>query len=289
MRRRKSSIGDINFKDWTYKTKLNHHESVGSVLRVEAISVACGGKYAHEIETFLISTRAHHKEHIYLIADKKAEEIALKTMEEYSIDDVTILVIDDKYERMVGSICRNVISHDSYWSHIWIYAKLDMLRRALSVNSGRGVLLLDCDIILNSRISEEWDADLVMSAHSLSDPGREIYQRQGFYNAGMVLTNRVGIVNDWINLYLEGGANSFYEQKCLQTLGTRWVCDVFSENHNFGKWRREDLFISKRKVRSFHLHLDENIIYPEQKSNIMFAQEAFERNKQKLLLEKSEK
>lgn len=286
--RRSSKPQQPQFKDWTYRTKLNHHSFGGSALSVDVICAACGGKYAYEIETFLISTRAHHKEPIYIITDKKGEEIANKTIEEYLLDDVNIFVIDDEYEARVKKVCKKVISHDSYWNHVWIYAKLDILKRALIENPKKGVLLLDCDIILADRVDGSWDADAVLSAHSLSAPLREGHNKYGFYNAGMFLTNRVAVVNDWMNLYTDARPGSFYEQKCLEDISSRWVCEVFPECHNFGKWRREDLSISGRKVRSFHLHLNEFVMYPEQPGNIRLANETFLRNKEKLVLENSQ-
>lgn len=272
------------FRNWTFESQLNQIPFHGMPLKVEAFACACGGKFVWEIENFLCSVRAYYKNRIYIITDEDGKKEIDRVSEKYEFTNIIILkVIDDDYINNVERKTKNVIAHDKYWSAVWIYAKLDVFRMAIieenKTNVNNGVLLLDSDIILNSRIDEEWDADLVMSCHGLSTPRKPNYSSFGFWNAGFVLSNKKGVAIQWIRNFLQAGPNSFYEQKCMEKLCEKWVTEIFPEQHNFGKWRRENLERSLRPVKSFHLHIGENIIYPEQPEFHKQAEESLQGNK----------
>lgn len=259
---------DKPFQNWTYSTKLDHHPMYGPAFGVDAIACACGGKFVNEIETFLTSVRAHHNEKIYLLTDKSGEIEINRVIDLYKFENITIWPdVDLSYSKKVERLTKNIKSHSNYWSITWIYAKIDVMTRALAEEVGAGVLLLDSDIILNERIEDKWRANLVLSAHSLSVPLRDSHKTYGFWNAGMIAMNRLAVANDWMRLFLNGGSETFYEQKPLEEMSKKWVTETFKESHNFGKWKREDLAMSRRKVSSFHLHSNEGQMYPEQVYN----------------------
>lgn len=277
MRRR---APQINFPAWTQDTKVTLHSWNKKKLKVEAFACACGGKFAMEVDTFLVSVRAHHSETIYLLTDKQGAKNARATIEHYEFENIVIFEeIDEDYAKKVEKLAKNIASHSNYWSITWIYAKLDVFLRACEAESGKGVMLLDGDIILNRPIVEEWEATAVLSAHSLTRPMRKNYDTYGFWNAGMVLTNNRSFVKNWINLFLKAGAGSFYEQKCMEELASKWVIDSFPESFNMGKWRREDLALSKRDVASFHLHWNEGDQFPEQPFTHKLAKRAIMDNR----------
>lgn len=281
------------FQDWTIRTKLNHVSLTDAEmpLSASAFCCSCGGKFVNEIETFLTSIRAFHDNHIYMLTDKAGEKEINRVKEKYKFENITVFAeVDENYVSNVKKRAKRIKSHNGYWSVTWIYAKLDIFERALAAEekkrrenefkTPRGVLLLDSDIILCKEIDEKFDADLVLSAHSLTDPLRKSHNTYGFYNAGMILASYPSIARHWMKIFLEGGENTFYEQSILEDLTKKWVCDVFSENHNFGKWRREDLAMSRRKVRSFHLHANEDEMYPEQPFNHKMAFNQADKNKE---------
>lgn len=254
-----------SFPRWTEDTKVSLHSWDKKNVKVDAFACACGGKFAMEVETFLLSVRAHHDENIYLLVDKSGARVANATIEKYSLENVIIFEeIDEEYSKRVEKLSKNIATHNNYWSITWIYAKLDVFLRAIQAEKGKGVILLDGDIILTKPITQEWESTAVFSAHSLTKPMRKNYETYGFWNAGMVLCNNPSFVKHWMKLFLDGGPNSFYEQKCMEDLASKWVIDVFPESFNMGKWRREDISMSGRSVSSFHLHHNEGDQYPEQ-------------------------
>lgn len=239
-------------------------------LSVEVVMTVCTQELAHELESWLPSAAFHHPEaRLYVVGDypacQKAREVAVAYGVVNRVFPLPLLGGDGL--AIAGERCRGVAKIHRYWRADVIWWKLEGLRQVLSrFEVGKGVLLTDCDITFAGTVRESWvGVDVVLSPfywvhfdHKVRHPVDGVMplaQRDGYFNAGYLLTRRVEVAEYWMELY-ESGVGGFYEQKCLERLPGKFACDYFSPLHNWGKWRRE---VPRDGVVSIHFH-DRDVI-----------------------------
>lgn len=226
----------------------------GSPLRVGAIMTICTEKLAHEIDSWMATAAVHHpKAKLYVVGDYPACDHAYGRAVQWNLTHrfVRLPLLAGDGLRQARERCRRVATIHSYWKEDIIWWKIEGLRRVLSEfeANGDGVLLTDSDITFTGAVAEEFPhADVVLSPfhwaifdHRVRHPRDGVMplpQRDGFFNAGYLLTRRPEVAEAWLDLY-ERGVGGFYEQKCLEELPRRFACDYFGVAHNWGKWRRE--------------------------------------------------
>jgi hypothetical protein len=229
----------------------------GRTLRIEAITIACGGDLGQEMEVFLgqVAFWAPHLP-VFLLTDKAGARRA-KSLK--SPLDLTIEILSSEELTVLGESAMIPEPYMQRWSKPWIGAKLEALRRAVALWPGRGVLLCDSDLVLDGRITELiWaDCHAVFSKHvgphCLPMVSPDVF---GHYNAGLLLTDQPGLVERWIEMY-RMGVVGFFEQKALEHLSREWVVDTFPATWNWGMWRAraEDINETGRRPAILHAHI----------------------------------
>lgn len=218
-------------------------------LRIEAIAVAAGGDSAEELPQFVEVTRFFHPEiPLYVLTDREGRERLIEAGLAGEIE-----VLDEIGEAELDALSGEAKDHGGRWSKPWIGAKIEVLSRAVR-HFNLGVLLCDADLLLTRRLDPiRWEADLVLSTHQgpLCDVTAPL--SHGYFNAGMVLTRDLEIVERWREMYREG-RGSFYEQQCLEDLSREFVTDHFPASWNWGYWRMEPLDESARRPEILHGH-----------------------------------
>ena len=141
------------------------------------------------------------------------------------------------------------------WSKGWIGVKLENYRRAIE-RFKCGVLQCDSDFVFTRSLPNiNWQADVVLSTHCGPLVRQDVPQAHGYFNAGLILTDRPFVAEEWIKLYQEG-YGGFYEQKLMERFAAKWVVDLFPSDWNWGPWRHhEDIKFNGRVPAIIHAHV----------------------------------
>jgi len=234
-------------------------------LIADAIVTVCTKELAHELREFLPSVNvAFPRARIFVATDISAAELRALCESLHLTEKVTRipLRIAEARKRI-----RKVSTVSDYWNKEYIWVKLDALQRVQERLPDSGILMLDCDITFAAPFERHFFGDVVLSPfywgnlqmQTHADPADSskgcvpIWERDGLFNAGMLLTRSADFCRWWKETY-ESGEFGFYEQKCLDQVPRLFHADYFSPLHNFGKWRFESPW---QEVRSYHYHLRE--------------------------------
>jgi len=230
--------------------------TAGVPLRIKSIACVCGDDSVEEAELMVTSLRAWNATiPVLLLTDEVNKDEAKDRMARFEQVYVDVVAASqfDKIKSTLSGVARHPAG---VWSVEWISLKMEVVHRALK-RFGRGVLLVDADIIFTSRIPPlQWDADLVMSRHVGPAAPRDPLREAGplTFNAGMVLFGHHKVVDRWKQMFVTG-VGGFYEQGCLPDLAREFVSDELPADWNWGFWRSEDLRASGRVPSSLHIHL----------------------------------
>lgn len=221
-------------------------------LRIEAFAVAAGEDSVDEIPVFFETLDFHYPDaRVYFLTD----EAGAKKFGTLDLDcEVYVDVISQEDQEALSEKV-TCVDHGERWSRRWIACKLEALRRAVE-KWECGVLFCDSDLVFTQRLPDlSWDADLVLSSHTGPHWPNVTPAFHGFWNAGILLTNHLDIVDRWIELYRRG-EGTFYEQHLLEKLAGEYVTDTFPSAWNWGGWRwSEDLSKSGRVPPILHCHI----------------------------------
>lgn len=225
-------------------------------LRVDAFCLVATAALLPEARRCVEAIRRHHPQHpILLVCDEgvgaMARDLARSGMRGLTIFDV----MTPATLQAAAQDCEAVTQHGAgYWKADVIWFKVWAWGQAMALWPGRGVLLLDSDVLVMRTIYEQYDADVVLSPFHWWDPSQPVVAAHGLYNAGYLLGRHPGAAVDWMSWYT-GGIGGFYEQKCLELLPAAYRCDFFGRAHNWGIWRKETPQ-PRDKVASVHIHLE---------------------------------
>lgn len=230
--------------------------TAGIPLHIKSIACVCGDSCVEEAELMVTSLRAWNATiPVLILTDEINEDEVKDRMSRF--DQVYVDVIAASHFAKIKSTLADVARHVAgIWSVEWISLKMEAVHRALT-RFGRGVLLVDADIIFTGKIPPlQWDADLVLSRHVGPAAPRDPLREDGplTFNAGMILFGHHEVVDRWKQMFLMG-VGGFYEQGCLPDLAREFVSDELPADWNWGFWRSEDLRASSRVPSSLHIHL----------------------------------
>lgn len=230
--------------------------TVGAPMHIKSIACVCGDNCVEEAELMVTSLRAWNASIPVLILTDEINEGEVKDRMS-RFDQVYVDVIATSHFAKIKSTLADVARHvAAIWSVEWISLKMEAVHRALT-RFGRGVLLVDADIIFTGKIPPlQWDADLVLSRHVGPAAPRDPLREAGplTFNAGMILFGSHDVVDRWNQMFLTG-VGGFYEQGCLPDLAREFVSGELPADWNWGFWRSEDLRDSGRVPPSLHIHL----------------------------------
>lgn len=235
-------------------------------LSVGAIVAVATHEVADDLDRLLVTAQYHMPNiPLHLACDAEAAKHARALANTYGLDNVAVhewLTPDGL--AFAESRVQRVTSHNDYWKPAPIWWKLEALRNIVRLyNGNRGVLLVDSDIVFARPVAEAFtNVDTVLSPFFWPDPTLRvarsphdatpvpIAERDGWHNAGYLLTRSSAVCEAWLDLY-ERGVGGFYEQWILGYLPGLTATDVFGTAHNWGQWRRE---IPREDVVSLHIH-----------------------------------
>ena len=235
--------------------------TAGVPLRIKSIACVCGDNCVEEAELMVTSLRAWNATIPVLILTDEINEGEVKDRMS-RFDQIYVDVVEVGQLAEIKSNLADVARHAAgLWSVEWIALKMEAVYRSLT-RFGRGVLLVDADIIFTGKIpSLQWDADLVLSRHVGPAAPRDPLREAGplTFNAGMILFGHHKVVDRWKQMFLTG-VGGFYEQGCLPDLAREFVSGELPADWNWGFWRSEDLRASGRVPSSLHIHLADGAI-----------------------------
>lgn len=226
-------------------SKANKHQ-----MGIAAITTVCTRELYHELEEFLPSARvAFPDKPIIVWTDVKDATTAVDNVSFRYFDPATLTLHTE-----------NVVTHASYWHPEAIHQKISGLRQVVrDYPGGDGVLLVDCDVTFRQGFERLFYGDVALSPFYwgrrdvVVEGGRLLQQRDGEFNAGMLVTRSLDFCDWWMQAY-ESGMGGFYEQGCLDAVPANFTTDYISPLHNFGKWR---FAAPHRHIRSYHQHARE--------------------------------
>jgi hypothetical protein len=108
--------------------------------------------------------------------------------------------------------------------------KAEIIKIALQESSD--TLLLDCDIVFFQPINNiDKTKNIALSPHYVK---KENTDEVGYYNIGIMWTNNIEVVNDWI---FYTNKSRYYEQASLEDLAKKYSFQEFGKEINFMPWR----------------------------------------------------
>ncbi len=238
-------------------------------IRLTTIITICTKDLIHELVEFVPSAR-HAFPDLKIVVFTDDVNLAEEILKEYRITNICFKQID------LNDACYKITNVDNisqYWKKEPIWFKLKSLKDEVILANGEGVMLCDCDITFKRGFSRAFFGEVVLSPfywgdrHLETREGDSLKDRDGEFNAGMIITNSVEFCDWWIESY-ENGLGGFYEQKCLDYAPKLFEVDYIGPEHNFGKWRFR---VPKDHVSSFHYHVREKAL---NKINIFIKLEA---------------
>ena len=263
-------------------------------LSIDGAVVAMDSGVLPDLEPLLVTwTYFTGGKPISVYCDLAVDEEITKLKNKYDMPEVRSFVsINKESLQSARSELKNLTNQDDYWKPDIIMWKLKALKQEVERVGGKGVLLLDSDIVFCDDPSETFtECEAVLSPFYWDDPFKKItdvydgrrkciVERDGFYNAGYLLTSNLELVEFWINLYREG-VGGFYEQWCMGKIPQKYRTQVFSTLHNHGIWRASE---PPSNVKSVHIHQVTPSITRENYSIYRTAELSFVKAKQAIKL-----
>ncbi len=263
-------------------------------LSVDSAVVAMDSGVLPDLEPLLVTwTYFTGGKPISVYCDEIVESEIIKLKDKYDMPSVNAFkTITTESLSLARAELKNLTNQSDYWKPDIIMWKLMALKQEVERLEGKGVLLLDSDIVFCSDPSESFtECDAVLSPFYWDNPFKKItdvydgrrkciVERDGFYNAGYLLTSNPDLVEFWIDLYREG-VGGFYEQWCMGKIPQKYRTQVFSTLHNHGIWRGSE---PPSNIKSLHIHQITPIVTQENYSIYSAAELSFTEAKNSILL-----
>jgi len=213
----------------------------------------CTSNCAFELVGLLLSLSIFHTNaNIYIISDNETKKIIENITPQPRLNIHWVIELDEykglnrfkmEQQNIFGTFLKN---------------KMKIMREALKYN--KDVLLLDTDIIITDVIDDiNENKEVGLSRQYISE---EFIQKTGKYNAGMLWTNSIDVVNNWENII--DNDNHCPEQINMIEL-TKHDYFEFPENYNFQCWRMIIADEPKEKIASYITSKPNDALYYKDK------------------------
>jgi len=235
-------------------------------LRVDALVCVATREVAGDLARLIPTAQYHMPERpLHIVCDAETGNYARAICTPLGLDNVIAHEwLTAESLAMATSRLRRVVEHSDYWKPAPLWWKIEGLRRIVRhYNGNKGVLMVDSDIVFAAPVTDSFvGVDTVLSPFHWPDPNLKVQrspqdktmipiaERDGWYNAGYLLTRSSAVCDAWLDLY-ERGVGGFYEQWILGHLPGLCRHDIFGTAHNWGQWRRE---VPREDVVSLHIH-----------------------------------
>ena len=178
-----------------------------------------------ELIGLLLSLSIYHtNETIYLIVDTKTKQ-AIENMTPKPKLNIKYFIELDDYDGMN----RDIMVKNNCWSKFQMM-KANIMKKTL--NDYKDTLFLDSDIIIMNKINDiDKNKDIGVSPQFVK---KNILEKTGFYNGGMLWTKHNSVPDDWINYT---NKSRYFDQASIEDLVNKYSFFEFNENYNFQAWR----------------------------------------------------
>ena len=222
-------------------------------MKPSSFCALCTSNCAFELVGLLLSLSIFHTNaNIYIISDNETKKIIENITPQPRLNIHWVIELDEykglnrfkmEQQNIFGTFLKN---------------KMKIMRDALKYN--KDVLLLDTDIIITDVIDDiDENKEVGLSRQYISE---EFIQKTGKYNAGMLWTNSIDVVNNWENII--DNDNHCPEQINMIEL-TKHDYFEFPENYNFQCWRMIIADEPKEKIASYITSKPNDILYYKDK------------------------
>lgn len=190
-----------------------------------SFSTLCTKSAAFELVGLLLSLSIYHTDAtVYIVSDTETK----KEIEQMTpIPKLTLVwfIELDKY----SNYTRSQMEQMGIWSEFQMY-KASVLEYALQKQSDS--LLLDSDIIITGIIDDiDISKPLGVSPHYMR---KDITDKYGYYNGGMIWVQDGNIVKDWREFTK---MSRYYDQASIEDLAKKYPHFCFGSNYNIQGWR----------------------------------------------------
>ena len=195
------------------------------MVKPSSFSTICTSTCAFECVGLLLSLSVFHpNETIYIMCDTKTKQTIDEMTPRPKLNMVFLVELDEYsgYDR-IQMVARDL------WSQFQM-TKSRVIAKALELE--KDTLLLDSDMIVTGAIDDIDDTkDLGVSPQFLR---KEILDKTGIYNGGMLWTKNKDLPSDWIR-FTEN--SRYYDQASIEDLVAKYSHFEFGENYNVQCWR----------------------------------------------------
>lgn len=222
-------------------------------MKPSSFCTVCTSNCAFELVGLLLSLSIFHTNaNIYIISDIETKKIIENITPQPRLNIYWVIELDDykglnrlkmEQQNIFGTFLKN---------------KMKIMREALKYN--KDVLLLDTDIIITNVIDDiDENKEVGLSRQYIRE---EFIQKTGKYNAGMLWTNCIDVINKWENII--DNDNHCPEQINMIEL-TKHDYFEFPENYNFQCWRMIIADEPKEKIASYITSKPNDTLYYKDK------------------------
>ena len=214
-------------------------------------SAICTKGCKQEITGLLLSLSIHHPySKIYIFVDEEIKTHIYNLTPKPKLDIICIVNLD-KY----SNLNRRAMEQKGIFGN-FLENKMNVMKYALKTHSD--TLFIDSDIIILDKLYVDYSKDVGLSRQYITD---KYVKSTGYYNAGLIWTKNVKVVNTWKMLI--DYSNHCPEQINMEKL-RNFSYFEFGENYNLQSWRFE-LGLEPRNVIESHINIKNNkLFYKEQ-------------------------
>ena len=222
-------------------------------MKPSSFCTVCTSNCAFELVGLLLSLSIFHTNaNIYIISDIETKKIIENITPQPRLNIYWVIELDD-----YKGLNRLKMEQQKIFG-TFLKSKMKIMREALKYN--KDVLLLDTDIIITNVIDDiDENKEVGLSRQYIRE---EFIQKTGKYNAGMLWTNCIDVINKWENII--DNDNHCPEQINMIEL-TKHDYFEFPENYNFQCWRMIIADEPKEKIASYITSKPNDTLYYKDK------------------------
>ena len=222
-------------------------------MKPSSFCTMCTSNCAFELVGLLLSLSIYHtNENIYIISDSDTKKI-IENISPQPRLNIHWVVALDKY----NGLNRHQMDQMGIWSEFQM-SKSNIISNALEKEND--TLFLDSDIVILDVINDvDNTKNIGVSRQYISQEHIDI---TGYYNGGMIWTNKKEVTDDWIEFTK---TSRYYDQASIEDLVKKYDYFEFPENYNFQCWRMIIADEPKEKIASYITSKPNDTLYYKNK------------------------
>jgi len=207
----------------------------------------CTQNCKQEIVGLLLSLSIHHPHSkIYIFSDTEIKNYIDNLTPKPKLEIIWIVNLD-KYSHLN----RRAMEQKGIFGN-FLENKMNVMKEALTKHSD--TLFIDSDTIILDKLYIDYSKDVGLSRQYITDKYVKI---TGYYNAGLIWTKNIEVVNTWKTLI-------DYSNHCPEQINMVMLREFsyfeFGENYNLQSWRFE-LGLEPRNVIESHVNIKDNKLF----------------------------